>query len=166
MNQEQFEFIKGKIREKTGIVIQDHKEIMVKSRIFKRMNKLGISNINDYMMKIDDDDEIMDFCNAVTTNLTSFFRENHHFEHLANEIKQKSSAQKIFRIWSAACSTGEEPYSIAMTVEKLRAESPHFEWKILATDIDTEVLSSSMSGEYSNQKLEKIPREMKEKFSK
>ena len=148
----------------SGIVIKDHKREMMQSRLARRLRALKIDGYSAYLDYVDDEkgrDEIGEFVNVVTTNLTSFFREKHHFEHLRDAILNPmvaSGASRI-RIWSAACSSGEEPYSIAMTVKNSKAANMH-DLRILATDLDTNMLSRAREGVYPTERLAQAPRGM------
>lgn len=148
-----FHFLRKISNEYSGILVPDDKFDMFYSRLSKRVRLLGLRNFKDYCRYLEQnpDTEFTEFINAVTTNLTSFFRENHHFEFLKQTLipllLKKNAAQKKITVWSAGCSTGEEPYSLAMT---LRENVPG-DWviKILATDLDTNVLRASESGVYT-----------------
>jgi len=136
-----------------GIVLGEHKREMVYSRLARRIRSLKLSNFEQYIdyLESNKDEEFSHFINAITTNLTSFFREMHHFEFLKNTLvpkllKENRSTKRV-RIWSAGCSTGEEPYSIAMTVAGMFPIG--WDVKILATDLDSNVLAKASSGEYS-----------------
>lgn len=136
----------------SGILVPDDKFDMFYSRLSKRVRMLGFHTFKQYCYYLQNnpDDEFTEFINAVTTNLTSFFRENHHFEFLSRtvipELLKKKAASKQIKVWSAGCSTGEEPYSLAMTLK----ESVPADWsiKILATDLDTNVLATAAAGIY------------------
>ncbi|SFD35853.1 CheR family methyltransferase [Pseudoalteromonas denitrificans] len=136
-----------------GIVLGEHKREMVYSRLARRIRSLKLDNFEQYLDYLDSnkDKEFSHFINAITTNLTSFFREMHHFEFLKNtlvpELIKKNRPTKRVRIWSAGCSTGEEPYSIAMTVANMFPIG--WDVKILATDLDSNVLAKASNGEYS-----------------
>lgn len=139
----------------TGIVLSDHKRDMVYGRIARRVRKLGLSTFSDYLNYLEQNTtaELSNFINVITTNLTSFFRENHHFEYLQStvlpEIKRKNISTKRLRVWSAGCSSGQEPYSIAMTLRKYGIPSD-WDTKILATDLDSDVLSKAKESVYSS----------------
>lgn len=154
----QFDRIARMVLSITGIVLKEHKSVMVQSRISRRLRELGFSDFDLYMDFLEGpegNEEITNFSNAITTNLTSFFRENHHFEHLKNEIGEMAqNGVDRLRIWSAGCSTGEEPHCIAMILADFF--EPHADKKILATDIDTKVLEKAKSGIYSKDKLTSI----------
>lgn len=153
-----FKFIRKLVMERTGIVLSDVKRDMVYGRLSRRLRKLGLSRFSDYceILKGDDDHEMVEFTNAITTNLTSFFREGHHFDYLRDTLlpglMREKSDRKI-RIWSAGCSTGEEPYSIAMTVKEAIPDSAGWDVRILATDLDTNVLKKGESGIYDSDRV-------------
>ena len=148
------------IMEHTSIVISDEKEELIYGRLTRRLRKLNLTNFQDYYKLIanGDSEELEQFVNVVTTNLTSFYRESHHFDHLKstvipNLLVQNAATRKI-RIWSAGCSTGEEPYSIAMTLMESIPDIHTWDVKILATDIDSDVLAKASSGVYRDDRLE------------
>ena len=152
-SEKDFLFLKKFALEKVGIVLNDNKKDMVYSRISRRLRALGISTFANYckILSQGNSEEISHFLNAITTNFTSFFRENHHFSFLKEkavpEIIQRHQQDKTVRIWSAGCSSGEEPYSIAVTLRNTHL-SQFWDVKILATDIDTNVLSIGKQGLY------------------
>ena len=139
----------------TGIVLGDHKRDMVYGRIARRVRKLNLFSFTHYLdyLEANTTQELSCFINVITTNLTSFFREKHHFDYLEKtvlpELRKKNATAKRLRIWSAGCSSGQEPYSIAMTL--LKASMPS-DWdiKILATDLDSDVLAKAKQAVYSN----------------
>jgi chemotaxis protein methyltransferase CheR len=163
-----FRFLATLVNEATGIVLSDQKQDMVYSRLTNRLRKLGFTNFGEYCTLLQSpkgEPEMADFINALTTNLTSFFRENHHFQHLQNQVLKPLSANppadNRLRIWSAACSSGMEPYSIAMT---LKASIPNLQgWdaRILATDIDSNMLAKASAGQYAVSDLEPVPAEFR-----
>lgn len=139
-----------------GIAIKEHKTAMVSARVNKRMRALGYEAAGEYLQYLVADEsgnELVQFLDCITTNLTSFFREKHHFEFLRDVIPRwEKQGQRRFRLWSAACSTGEEPYSIAMTLfDALRGN--HCDTKILATDLSTRVLATAKGGVYTRDRL-------------
>jgi len=143
----------------TGIQLGDGKEDMLYGRLSRRIRKVGLSSFKQYIQLLEGDedgDEFGEFINAVTTNLTSFFRESHHFDYLKQtllpELMRKNSASRRIRIWSAGSSTGEEPYSIAMTVAETMPDG--WDVKILATDLDTDVLLHGERGIYDEARVE------------
>ncbi|MGH1438796.1 MAG: CheR family methyltransferase [Cellvibrionaceae bacterium] len=169
LKNDDFVFLQDLIYKKTGIVIGDHKKEMIYRRLSKRMRDLNIELLDDYcnILRSDSDQEMNNFINAVTTNLTSFFRENHHFEYLKDEFLpgfMKKGGQR-FRIWSSACSTGEEPYSIAMTMrDAFGKKIKNIDAKLLATDLDTQVIRTAKNGLYDANRLKDLPSNVKSKW--
>ena len=147
-----FNYIKSVIYDVAGITIADHKKQMVSNRISRRMKQLSLDTIEDYMLRIQNqlDDEMMDLVNALTTNVTHFFREDHHFKHLETHIPDLiEKGQKRIRLWSAACSIGAEPYSAAISIcDSAPDYRGQTDLKILATDIDTIALDRARQGIY------------------
>ncbi len=147
---EDFERVRRIIYSRAGINLNESKHNMVYSRLSRRLRTLGLDSFQEYLDQLERDaafnaSEAQQFINALTTNLTSFFREAHHFPVLAEHLKTKV-ARGGARVWCSAASTGEEPYSIAMTV--LDALGENSGTRILATDIDTEVLATAARGVY------------------
>lgn len=136
-----------------GIVLGEHKREMVYSRLARRIRTLRLANFKQYLDYLDThkEQEFSDFINAITTNLTAFFRESHHFDYLKSHIVpallKANQHTKRIRIWSAGCSSGEEPYTLAMTLHELFPNS--WDVKILATDLDSNVLTKAQIGSYS-----------------
>ncbi len=156
-----FDAIRERLREFTGISIGDIKQDLVYGRLTRRVRSLGLPDFDAYLALLEQqpENEKAEFINALTTNLTAFFRERHHFEDLRERvlpalIEQKRHARRL-RIWSAACSTGEEPYSLAMTLsEALGNRLPQWDALVLATDIDTGVLTTAARGVYPRERLQ------------
>ena len=163
MREEDFDFLADLAYSTSGIVLGEHKKELLYSRIARRIRALKLTSFSDYCSYIQShqEQELSNFLNSITTNLTSFFRESHHFEFLAKELvpefKKRSSSQPI-RVWSSASSTGQEPYSIAITLYK-HLNASHKNVKILATDLDSNVLNKGRSGEYSLDEIEQMPRD-------
>ncbi len=151
-----FKFLSALAYEKTGIVLSEQKKDMVYGRLARRLRALGLSSFTEYckILEADSEEEMVHLVNAITTNLTSFFRENHHFDHLRDNLDKNA---KRIRIWSAACSAGMEPYSIAMVLKSTLGNS--CDAKILATDIDSNMLAKGTAGEYAVNEFEHIPTE-------
>lgn len=148
----EFDFLRRVAHRSTGIQIPDEKFNMLYSRLSRRVRKLGLPDFQTYCDLVRSDaNEVLHLVNAITTNLTSFFRENHHFELLARRILPSLAAASAgpLRIWSAGCSTGEEPYSIAMTLLESLPAFRLASGTILATDIDSNVLASAATGVYA-----------------
>jgi chemotaxis protein methyltransferase CheR len=140
----------------SGIALGAHKITMVQSRLAKRLRVLGIQTFEEYLERLDgpESGEWPEFINALTTNLTSFFREGHHFTRLVELLQPVTAASRRIRIWSAGCSTGEEPYTLAMTLAKAFGAS--VATQILATDLDTAVLETASSGIYPLARIEDV----------
>ncbi|MDE2320072.1 MAG: protein-glutamate O-methyltransferase [Rhodospirillales bacterium] len=156
-----------------GIVLSDSKASLIYSRLAKRIRYLGLSNFSEYCALIQDStrhDERQELVAALTTNVTRFFREPHHFEHmrlkiLPNLIQRARSGQRI-RIWSAACSSGPEPYSIGLILLQNMPDAVEYDIRILATDIDSNVLAAAAAGIYDESQLSPVPTEMRSKWFK
>jgi chemotaxis protein methyltransferase CheR len=158
MTDTNFAHIKEVAYQRTGIVLGEHKREMVYSRLARRCRAIGAQNFDEYIhiLEAQDSEELSHFVNSITTNLTSFFRESHHFDFLTEtvlpEIFEANQDTKRVRIWSAGCSTGEEPYSIAITVYKFLQRNviryKGWDVKILATDLDSNVLAHGKRGVY------------------
>ncbi len=160
-----FEQVRKLIYEHAGISLNATKEDMVYSRLARRLRATGINTFSDYLERLarnDKDSEWEAFVNSLTTNLTSFFREAHHFPILAEHVKVHRDKREIL-LWCSASSTGEEPYSMAMTMMELyKSNTPPV--KILATDLDTNVLAKAEAGVYPLERLEKMPEEKVKRF--
>jgi len=159
-----FERVRKLIYERAGISLSAAKQEMVYNRLARRLRATGHKSFRDYLAMLEKGDgpEWEAFTNSLTTNLTSFFREIHHFPILADLAEKRKSAGGIM-LWSAACSTGEEPYSMAMTmVDLFGTFTPPV--RILATDLDTNVLATAQSGIYPMEKLSKLSPEKLKKF--
>lgn len=169
LSDEDFDFVCKYVYTKSGIVLSDGKREMVYRRFTRIIRDRHLDSFTDYckLLKSDSEQEERYFINALTTNLTSFFREEHHFDYLTKHelprlIKQKS---KRLRIWCSASSTGEEPYSIAMTVrDSMQSLLNSWDVKILATDIDSNVLNTGMQGIYEYKGVEDIPEHLIKKY--
>ena len=170
---EDFAYIQKLVREITGIVLGDHKRAMVYGRLARRLRALNLRSVAEYRAMLEADggkSEIVGLTNAITTNLTKFFRESHHFDHLRDValpdwLKNATGAgKKRLRMWSAGCSTGEEPYSIAMTTAGALGNLNAYDVKLLATDLDTNVLDRSRRGIYPRDAVELIPTNLRTKY--
>jgi len=154
------------IYQKSGINLGPGKEALVSARIGKRMRALQIEDQRAYLKFVEEDagDELVHLIDAISTNVTSFFREPIHFDFARNVLEKWSGqGQRRFRIWCAAASSGEEPYSIAITLyESLNGAVT--DARILATDISTRVLQKCIEGVYSGEKVEPVPPLLREKY--
>lgn len=146
--------------DQTGIVLQDNKRALVEARVSLRLRALGLGSYGEYLELLRRDrtgEELVQLIDAVSTNVTHFFREDEHFAFLADITDSwvKAGLDRL-RIWSAACSTGEEPYSIAMTLDAAIGRR-RVDTRILATDISTRVLAEAQAGRYPEARLSTVP---------
>ncbi|GAC1410848.1 MAG: chemotaxis protein methyltransferase [Burkholderiaceae bacterium] len=160
---EDFERVRALIHKRAGIALAQSKQEMVYSRLARRLRAVGTSSFSQYLNDLEgrgNANEWEAFTNALTTNLTAFFREAHHFPILAEHLKKATGP---IEIWCSAASTGEEPYSIAMTAcEVFNSLTPPV--TIIATDIDTNVLSAAADGVYGMDRLDKLAPERARRF--
>lgn len=162
MSDRDFAMIQSIAYRLTGISLSEHKKNMVYGRLVRRLRALRLGSFDQYCALIDQENsaEHVEFINSITTNLTSFFREGHHFDFLAQKLLPtlagRQGGSKRLRIWSAGCSTGEEPYSIAMVI-KSQASLANWDIKILATDLDSNVVAKAKTGVYPAERAENIP---------
>jgi chemotaxis protein methyltransferase CheR len=157
------------VYEHAGIVIREHKEAMARGRLARRVKVLGLGSIAEYCAYLRTSaatDEIPELINAVTTNHTAFFRERHHFDHLRKDvlprlIQERAGRRGRIRIWSAACSSGEEPYSAAAISRDVIGHRSDLDFKILATDIDTDILDRAAAGQYPADQFDRLPADLR-----
>jgi chemotaxis protein methyltransferase CheR len=154
-NDDDFEALRRLVKEMTGINLADSKRELVYGLVSRRLRALGLSSFGAYraILESGDGSELVAFCNALTTNLTAFFRESHHFDYWRDSFlaPRRNSARRgeRIRIWSSACSSGEEPYSIAMTIIETIPDWQNWDIKILATDLDSDILARAQRGVYA-----------------
>jgi chemotaxis protein methyltransferase CheR len=161
-----FERVRKLIYQRAGISLHAGKQAMVYSRLSRRLRETGLRSFAEYLNRLEQhtgpqaEAEWQEFVNCLTTNLTSFFREEHHFHALAQDLQAR--AGRPLRIWCSAASTGEEPYSIAITVLEALGASPNC--RILASDIDTKVLATAQRGVYDADSRGLSPERLKRHF--
>jgi chemotaxis protein methyltransferase CheR len=162
LSAETFGALRDLLHVHTGIALAAHKITMVQSRLAKRLRHLGLQTYEEYLERLGGPQsaEWPEFINALTTNLTSFFREGHHFPRLVELLEPVHARHGRIRIWSAGCSTGEEPYTLAMTLMKAFGSSAPIE--ILATDLDTAVLETASQGIYPFSRIEDLDDEWRQ----
>jgi chemotaxis protein methyltransferase CheR len=167
MNRKLFDAFREIVYRHSGISLHEGKESLVQARVQKRIRALGLSDAKEYLERLRGplaDEETVQLLDAISTNVTSFFRESEHFAFLREWLKQAhAGGQRRFRLWSAACSSGEEPYTIAMTAHEA-FEVQGIDIKILATDISTRVLTAAAQGSYRTDKAKSIPSSLRERF--
>ncbi len=167
-----FQALRSMVKEMTGINLAESKRELVYGRVSRRLRALGMSSFAAYreLLKSGDGSELVAFCNALTTNLTSFFRESHHFDYLRDQflVPRRDAGQRgdRIRIWSSACSSGEEPYSIAMVVAETIPDWQRWDIKILATDLDSDILARAQRGSYNADRVKGMdPKRMSRFFT-
>lgn len=167
MDKATFDKFRKIVYDKSGISLRPDKESLVVARVGKRMRKLEITDHRQYLRYLLDDStgtEVVHLIDAISTNVTSFFREPHHFEFLTEVFRGWLAAgQSRFRFWSAASSTGEEPYTLAMTLLEA-IDGYHGDLRILATDISTRVLDVCRAGVYDEEKLKTVPKLLRARY--
>jgi len=173
MADEDFAFIAKLIKKCAGISLGPQKRNMVYARLSHRLRQLRLKNFGEYRAYLESvagESEIGILVNALTTNYTKFFRESHHFDHLAEEFipavvrKGLATGRRRLRIWSAGCASGEEPYSIAMTLRQGFPDLDQWEAYVLATDIDTNALDEGVAGTYGAKQVADIPELLRAKY--
>jgi len=166
-----FELLRRLVNEQTGISLSDHKQEMLYSRLSRRLRILKLNSFASYYALLKQEGaggELIQFINAITTNLTAFFREQHHFEFLAQvllpELLIRNQDTQRIRIWSAGCASGEEVYSIAMVVREIMPV--RWDIKILATDLDSNVLEKGKQGWYSMERVQGLSKSRLQRWFK
>jgi len=159
------------IKDASGIHLTEAKAPLVYSRLAKRLRTTGISSFSDYCAFVTSDDGVEErnnMLNALTTNVTRLFREPHHFDMLKSTVLPPLLAQAKrggrVRLWSSACSSGEEPYSIALTILSMMPDAASLDIKILASDIDKNILDKAQRGVYRSSNVDAVPKALKQKY--
>ncbi len=171
LSADDFKSIAAMLHADAGIFLPETKATLVYSRLAKRLRLLGLSSFRDYCDLVAGQeglDERKQMLVSLTTNVTSFFREQHHFDYLRDHVLPplltEARAGRRVRIWSAGCSKGHEPYSIGMTILSLMPDAANHDVKVLATDIDTNVLAEASAGVYDESVLAAVPRAEKSRY--
>ena len=171
MSDKEFNRLSEFVHNECGIKLPLSKKVMVEARLQKRLRMLGMPGYREYYEYLFSpdglDEELIQLIDVITTNTTEFFRESRHFDILTSEVLpvwRMASAHRTFRIWSAGCSTGEEPYTMAIVLSEFGASVPHFHFSILATDISTRVLSMAKNGVYPEDRVSKLSLELKRRY--
>lgn len=171
ITEDEFVRIRALVKKTTGISLGAHKRDLVVSRLAQRLRSLDMDSFSqylDFLSNAEDDEELVNMINRITTNKTDFFRENHHFEFLKTvvlpQISENGGDHKI-RCWSAGCSSGQEPYSIAITMADFFAgDAGAWDPRILATDLDTNILRKAKEGIYTHEQMEGMPKAQLERY--
>jgi chemotaxis protein methyltransferase CheR len=165
--EQDFRKIASMLHADAGLSLPDSKATLVYSRLAKRLRTLGLESFRQYCELVSESagaGERRNMLAALTTNVTRFFREPHHFDHLKSAVLtpalQHVKKGGRVRIWSAACSTGQEPYSMALTILSLLPDAPDHDIKVLATDIDPNVVATARRGVYSQSEVSPIPADL------
>lgn len=157
-----FRALRAVVKQMTGIHLTDSRRELVYGRLSRRLRALGLASFGEYrgLLAADNAAEMSEFCNALTTNLTYFFRESHHFDYLRDSFlsccQTDAGRSRRIRIWCSACSTGEEPYSVAMTIVEALPAWKRWDIKILASDLDSDVLARAKRGTYNRGQVKGI----------
>ena len=158
----EFKRLRELVHARTGIALSEAKRELLYGRLARRLRKLKLNSFAEYcrLVETDESAELQELTNAITTNLTSFFREDYHFKQLSLEalpqIESKRSSARRIRLWSAGCSTGEEPYSLAIVMRESLARLAGWDIKLLATDIDSKVVATATEGVYSSDRFKGV----------
>ncbi|CUQ67262.1 CheR family methyltransferase [Candidatus Nitrospira inopinata] len=159
ITRDEFRRFQKLIYDESGIALNDQKESLLVSRLMKRLRELGVDTFSEYYEKVTGDptgEEFTKLLDCVSTNKTDFFREPRHFAFLREQILPQLERDKRVRIWSSACSTGEEPYTIAITLYEGVRDPAQWDFKILASDLSTRVLARAASGVYEEERLRDV----------
>jgi chemotaxis protein methyltransferase CheR len=166
LTEKQFKKISGIVYDLCGIHLKEGKEALVRARLMKRLRALGMENFNTYIHFIESDAgsrELEMMVDVMTTNKTSFFREPAHFDYLRDHVLPLVRRRRM-RFWTAACSSGEEPYSLAIFIREAVADIDLKDVKILATDISTRMLEKARRATYPKEALQEIPGHLLQKY--
>ena len=174
INDSEFHALRRLILEQAGITLNDSKKQLVASRLARRLRALGLRTYRQYFERVTREDpdggEMREMLNCITTNKTDFFRERHHFDFLKSTVfpwireRSQKGGPRQLRIWSAGCSSGEEPYTLAMTILSGFESRAGWRFEILATDLDTQVLTRAQQGVYANELLRPVPPELRRRL--
>ena len=165
---EDFRSLASLARSEFGLSLAESKKPLVYSRLARRLRSRHLSRFQDYMSLLKnpgEEDERLELISALTTNVTSFFREKHHFETLKQQLVPELKDQKRIRLWSAGCSSGQEPYSVAMTLMAELPDNAVRNLRILATDIDPVIVRKAKAATYPQDDLQSIPLQLRERFT-
>jgi chemotaxis protein methyltransferase CheR len=166
-----FDRIAAIVHAEAGILLQNNKMNLVYSRLAKRLRKLGLRSFKEYCALVADPEEHAErgaMIRALTTNVTRFFREPHHFEHLktalAPALRTTAMQGGLVRLWSAGCSSGQEPYSIALTLLSIFPDASSYDVKILATDIDENMIEKGRAGIFDRGVIADVPPDLRQRW--
>lgn len=172
MSDEDFNRLSDFVYKQSGIKLPPVKKIMLQSRLQKRLRELSITSFKEYTDYVfspeGQKNEIIHMIDVVSTNKTDFFREPVHFDFLNSDVLPeymgKSRLNYTLKVWSAGCSSGEEPYTIAITLQEFKNNNPKFDYSILGTDISSVILQNAATAVYKEERIVNIPLELKRKY--
>jgi chemotaxis protein methyltransferase CheR len=174
LSDSEFRALRDLIHDKSGITLSDTKTQLVASRLARRLRARGLSSYGAYFDLVTRQDpggdEMRELLNAITTNKTDFFREKHHFDFLRSTFlprffeAARSGGERRLRVWSAGCSTGEEPYTLAMTVLSAIPQGSAITLELVATDLDTQVLNRAREGIYAEESIAPVPDDLQRRW--
>jgi chemotaxis protein methyltransferase CheR len=172
MTNEEFRKLSQFITEHAGIKLPDVKKVMLQSRLQKRLRYLNMSSFKEYVEYVFSEEgiqnELIHMLDVVSTNKTDFFREPVHFEFLEKTLLPEYVSQfplnRPLKVWSAGCSSGEEVYTIAMTISEFKKDHPGLDYSLLGTDISTDILKKAINAIYKEEKVDKVPIDLKKKY--
>jgi chemotaxis protein methyltransferase CheR len=174
MSSHEFDRLSGLINDHCGIKLQAGKKTLLEARLQKRVRSLGLGSFRDYCDLLfgsqEGADELVHMIDAVTTNKTDFFREPVHFSFLADTVlpefarEQRQNDGRPFTVWSAGCSSGEEPYTLAIVLNEYASANPGLPFSITATDISTRILDKARLGIYEERQIAMMPQRFKQKY--
>ncbi|MEQ8273038.1 MAG: protein-glutamate O-methyltransferase CheR [Deltaproteobacteria bacterium] len=164
-----FDWIRTTIKSKTGINLGEEKRDLVYNRLARRVRGYGLADFSAYIDYVTKNpaEEMESLINAITTNVTAFYREPHHFEQLTRFIRTipaNHRGGRKLRVWSAGCSSGMEPYTIAITIQEATRGQKGWDAKILATDLDTEILRKAAAGEYRDNAVKDVDKPLRSRY--
>lgn len=168
MTEKEFSRLSEYIFEQSGIKMPPVKKVMLQSRLQKRLRQLEITSFKEYIeyvfSELGQKNEIIHMLDVVSTNKTDFFREPVHFDFLNSDVLPDFKSSEPFKVWSAGCSSGEEPYTIAITLNEFKLQSPSFNYNITATDLSSDILKKAVKAVYKEERIANIPLELKRKY--
>ncbi len=170
LSDHEFKQLSQFIQDNYGIKMPPAKKVVLQGRLHKRLKQLQIPDFKsyvEYVFSAQGENEIIHMMDVVSTNKTDFFREPVHFEFLENELLphlHQINGRTITKFWSAGCSSGEEPYTLAIVLQQFKEKNPGFDYQILATDISTQMLQQGANAIYKEEKIEIVPLSLKKKY--
>jgi len=170
LGEKEFKLLSEYIYSEFGIKMPDAKRVMLQGRLLKRIRELNMKSYSEYCDYLFSEDgqnkELYSFLSVVTTNKTDFFREPVHFDFLRQTVlpEYKTGNGGLLKVWSAGCSSGEEPYTISVVLNEFKRENPSFNFSIFGTDISANVLQKAAQGVYAENKIDIVPLELKKRY--